>query len=782
MKKKIIFLFALLINLLPVRLLGFIWLLGLMILIRQDVEKPSIMDRWEGFFEPQIKVISNISGGGAATLGDGECTFLQPTRVLGYKACCDAQNRRDKSKEWYAAGQLVCDDGSLSCMCARRVLVDCKTGLEPDPELGCFAIPLSPPPPPFAEQFTVLPSVKILPVRDSSFFNPQIKVMVGVGNNKKCADGNIISLSDTCAGFDRGVLHGYTSKILSLNLGGGSQGKRMLSYGGQSYIFDAQKRDNQICGLYYGNNTEGVNDTPISSVCYDIPYPSRPEVVSAPDNITDLLINDSNINIAVRVPGYNNDQPFNLNYNRGGTLHQDTGLELQRLHMNDKHFIDSELLCHNVFGDSVVVDVNDSPVVCPFGYSHKAELRYKEDENSNALCILERNGSDQYMLTRGNTVYQISELGKAFVPHSYFLERDKWVVDYSMNHGNLFISDVNQEFLDKIQNFGPNLFLVHPEYGGGKYHVKYTKVESIAPLFELPFEIQAKVDLKRLDAYEAKKYNIGSGSASGYTVASTYFIDSNTKKPFFFTSQEARDALYLPLDPYLKGLCITNFPHYDYTDADQEGFVNITDCDFVDIEAWGGGAAGHILADGDPFLVKNNNVGRSFSGASGGYTRAVVKADHSDILKIKVGKGGNSSNSPGEVTSVYGCDINKENCSILLSANGAGSFGKEAEELNVSDVNAFDPVRVLQVEKFSGMSGVFESVTKRDPDVPEPLIVEGRKNGEYVASKESFCYNRSDSLAQPKAPGMGGCVSRANNVWQQGADGKVKITCERWSK
>ena len=778
MKKILLYLITVLFVTVPFRCFAFLFLLALLVLIRQSVEKPSIMDQWEGFFQPQIKVKSNILGGGSEILSIDECTFIQPTKVKAYKGCCDISQSRKADKEVTVEGIMRCKEGSMACICAKRVLASCETDLHPNPGLGCINIPSGPSPPPFYNHFVQSPEVKIVPVRDSSFFSPAIKVMVGSGDKKRCDNGAIIDINANCIDNSTGVLSGYSTNVLRLNYDGSSIGRKSLAYNGKQYFFEAKKRDDQICGLYYGN--DGSVTKAVSSVCYDIPKPAKPEIINYPPNIVSLLQSNSRIDISTRINGYNGNQPFNLYYNGVGVLHNDTKLKLKRLKMGNDHFFEVKFLCKNSSGNSVVGSVVNGNISCPLGYDKGVVMRYKENPNSRVLCISEEeSGVNEYMLVRGNEIFKITELGKGFIPHKYYSYANKWLIDYSKYNSNMLIEHEDQALLDKIKNTGANLFSIHAD-STGYYNAKYKKLEIVSRLSDVPDDVRAYVNRIVFDAEDAKRYNMYNGSTQ-YTVTTTNFINSINNKAFFLTKDEEDQSRYLPLDPYRRGLCITDFAYQDYTNIGAEEFFDakLQKCEFVTVEAWGGGAAGHIFADlNDPLTSIH---GQSFSGSSGGYTKGTIKIENiKNILKIKIGKGGDASNKAGELTEVHLCNSDKSNCTKLLSANGGEAFRGKAQAIDFNDINYFDKNTILHADKFSGNIGQYETTSKPNPDVPEPIILpNSKKQGNYIAWNKTFCYSGTVNAA--RAPGSGGCVSRANGIWQPGADGRIRVTCERWN-
>ena len=777
----------------PSKIFAFGWFIFLMY-IRQDIEKPEVMTSWKGFFLPQIKVESSY-------LTYNECEYIFPTRVKAFRSCCDSNNdikteyiKSDSNKQVVGCtdkkGNIVAGVGT--CICAKRVLANCKTDAGFGRALlGCYKLPLGPPPPPFCDNFKSLPQIKIVPVKNNNFFNPKIKVMVGTGNNKQCDNTDIISLNASCTDGSLGTLYNYKSMILGVRADGTSKGYQTLSYNGTGYIFEAKQDKDRICGLYYGddNSTKNV----ISSACYDLPTISKPVIVNPPSRIDNLLNLNSSIFIEATVKDYNNDKPFKLQYStiNGGVLHKDTKLKLIRPEIDKEHLFKYNALCYNSSGATKLGTINDDGIVCPTNYKDKVKLRYKENSNGTVLCISEQEkGIDEYMVMReGNKIFKMKELGKAFIPHSYNSITANWDIDYRKNPSNLLISNSTQDLLDKVQLVGAGIFTIYPD-NYPSYNAKYKKLEIISNAYSIPEKIRNKMNLTTLSADEGMKRGLGI-SNNAYYVVKTNFIDAINNTSFFLTKEEEEKAQYLPLNPYLRELCIHNFPTVDYTDTTQDNFFTPTSshhsCDFVSIEAWGGGASGYIFSDSTDPLISQH--GKSFSGAAGGYTKAMIKIDKNsskNVLKMQIGKGGNQSTQTGGSTIIYLCDSSKNNCSILLKAHGGKAFRTAANELDLKG-SSFDQTKVIFIENYPGQEGEYETSSKPYPDVPEPMMKPDGSQGQYVEWKNTNCYDSSKIDINNKAqasdvPGMGGCVHRDTNVWQPGAKGRIRLMCEKWSK
>ncbi|MGN7618765.1 MAG: hypothetical protein ACTJLM_02080 [Ehrlichia sp.] len=116
---------------------------------------------------------------------------------------------------------------------------------------------------------------------------------------------------------------------------------------------------------------------------------------------------------------------------------------------------------------------------------------------------------------------------------------------------------------------------------------------------------------------------------------------------FFLVNGDSLNGL-TQVDPYLEGMCVDKFPKYEYrvkrhmNGSSRHRYVyyvgkhqpnHYHKCDFIKIEAWGGGQAGYI------------ENGKAYSGAPGNYTFGILKVDDKQGKKIviHVGEGGKVS-------------------------------------------------------------------------------------------------------------------------------------------
>ncbi|MCM1000880.1 MAG: hypothetical protein KTV72_00875 [Wolbachia endosymbiont of Melophagus ovinus] len=180
--------------------------------------------------------------------------------------------------------------------------------------------------------------------------------------------------------------------------------------------------------------------------------------------------------------------------------------------------------------------------------------------------------------------------------------------------------------------------------------------------------------------------------------------------------------------------------------------------DYVEIEAWGGGEAGHIAG-------KARST-ESRPGMPGDYIKAKLKIDPSHpVIKVKVTEGGGGqedspSNKDGGPTWIEMCDSHMQDCKPLITVAGGGEHrtygGQSYRDTIVHEQN-------LKLE---------EEITKGDKlSSTEDNKIAYIDDGKIKYQNVTEC---NKSYAN-KIYGAGGCVNKDNGSYSKGSPGYVKI-------
>ncbi|WP_231568526.1 MULTISPECIES: hypothetical protein [Ehrlichia] len=231
---------------------------------------------------------------------------------------------------------------------------------------------------------------------------------------------------------------------------------------------------------------------------------------------------------------------------------------------------------------------------------------------------------------------------------------------------------------------------------------------------------------------------------------------------------------------YFEGMCLDRFPKYEYkvkksiNGIRTKRYVYEIDsyhkCDFIKVEAWGGGQAGYI------------KDGKAYSGTPAHYTLGILKTYNGRLkgkkLVIYVGEGGRYPEEYGEDTVVALCDSDTfdGNCKISFVARGCTHNGCEKNDSFINDDIVAHYRSATGIDFFQQRPiwlQYYRFIPWGNPHFPDGTI---RLNADdCVGPVNAFEKNPN------QYPGSGGCANLRKSI-QQGADGLVRLTCEVWSK
>ncbi|WP_339045438.1 glycine-rich domain-containing protein [Candidatus Mesenet endosymbiont of Agriotes lineatus] len=722
-------------------------------LFKIRTETPSSMKTSDGFFNPKIRVCrGNYTY--CDDMADGDCEGVGMTYARAYvdweaeepKICaCQVFTCYDAlAKGLISATSLFVGGIAVLATLDKDYSKECTA----DPQ--CIPIPLAPGPPPFCDQFKASPEIKIVPVAASnqSFFQPKIRVIIG-------SQAQNLDVSTD------GREHSYT-----------------IEYGGERYIFKTYKEKDQLCADFYSNSSNIALD----GQCFPMPKIGKPELIPLDEEGNEIKLdvteNPKLINldkVKVKVPGYNHN-PITLAY---GQEYNINGL---RLSLGKPKVSDDR---------SLIIDANN--------------------DNGKVTCLfsLPSWGSDGYVLRRkeNRRIFKyLKSSGKQFNDYRIVPIGDKdQYVPCGRNPKDLNI--MGQDELDSIKRFGGSYYSIgsnNPICSDGSICcgscICYDdgKLKTIGKGERCTDGKVCNTNYKVVYKYEdvAHKSEFFNNDPSNPEY-STKYINENTGEPFFLTKEELNDKegeFFRPKDPYVDGLCIDNFERISYIDPKEDFSSDFKEdpnlkkdpsledqyhyfdakkkqCQFVTMEAWGGGGAG---------FIDEKNPAKSISGAAGDYTKATIKvSDEQPIFKIKVGSGGKLEQNNGNASEVYMCDKDKKNCSKLIIAGGGGN--------SVSKQNAAITDENLVYTRFIGrIKGTNESdkiaLPYKNGEEKDEIPYIKNVFKESLTCSNSIKSNKVKEIANDnKIPGSGGCINVDKLSYQEGANGKVIITCEQWN-
>ena len=558
----------------------------------------------------------------------------------------------------------------------------------PGGKIGCLDLPLAPGPPPFCERLQSYPEVRVVPVQYRKFDgdpndipinlidSPKIRIIIGNGN-KTCDNGVIIPASNTCSDNSIGIITDYAATYTIEN--NGAETTHEIDHNHYKHKFKIRyvNESKEICAKHKTLNYDSEEHT----YCIPAPELTKPILTKVPGS----TIDSPSIDINFPLVGHQITLNYGEKYDVGDTNIQ---LGLIRPTVNQLREFIMRLTC----SDGGNIQNN----ICSNG--DNIDSSYKENTKSNAICLTGLTDNNYYMRQDGD-ILPIKQ-----IQNTYYLEK---IVSLASSQANLptdistplpgvpsslQLTDLKQKELDTIR-FLPEGNKISININGNT--LRYISFDGrIIPIADIP---PSGISYERAEL------------TNGDTVylMHTPFEDIYNR-PFLMTKEQVKNnnlSFYRPLDQYNNNLCViynqqNNDDKFDYVDYDSikptEYFnvdYNNHTCDFIKVEAWGGGASGFIHNPSDNRVSRN---GLSFSGSSGGYATAIVPIIKPDpknpaaksrgSFKIKVGKGGRINNAydgRGEDTEVEICDDgslnngirdNPTNCKKIVVAMGGGAF------------------------------------------------------------------------------------------------------------
>ncbi|WDM85495.1 hypothetical protein K6025_01290 [Ehrlichia sp. JZT12] len=397
-----------------------------------------------------------------------------------------------------------------------------------------------------------------------------------------------------------------------------------------------------------------------------------------------------------------------------------------------------------------------------------SRLGYAHNSSGNVVCVVDMPFvSMKYSLRKDHRNFWLSAHKKMLWGYGVVAEKtqdgnnsERYV---RCNYESAVdITMMTQDQLDTMRSIRNNLFFNI----AGHYDPKIEACQGSA-LYKYEDGRLYKKDRKH-SCKDVVKWNNGVNNFESCT--SFYLSDDDFD--IFFHDNNDKDNIE-PLNPILQGMCISNFPSREYrvrtlkrkvlpNSYDLHIDENKTACDFLKIEAWGGGASG---------ISKSGK-----SGKSGSYIMGLLRLDKDVMSKkliVSVGSGGKGRNNylshSGEDTSVKLCDENGKNCTIELIAQGGHDMGSYLNDLSkgIEHLAHYRFVPGLNQSKRNEILVPYQGI-----DLPYGSIP--KREQECVCDSNQLEKNSNKYL------GAGGCSS-IYNCAQEGADGMVRLTCEKWS-
>lgn len=440
------------------------------------------------------------------------------------------------------------------------------------------------------------------------------------------------------------------------------------------------------------------------------------------------------------------------------------------------------------------------------------EVKYKENLKSKMLCLSGwKPDPEEFFLDRGNEIISLKSIGAQYIEYNaVFSKESKKFYYFPSNKAVDILGELDQRDLDEIVFNKQGYISIH-KLNEGKSHCtvdedKKLLIKQDWSHCKLAYEL---TDGEYKDPNPCNQDEDGCFCPNGQCSRSTQYVNKKDNKPFYLKYEEAsykdehgkiqkgirlkdqltkvnRSEVFYAnklcrfdlsgLTENLKKVIETQLKHkkealenklqkpYDLGDGYTD---DLSIYDYVEIEAWGGGEAGHIRGKASSRETR--------SGMPGDYIKAKLKIDPNyPFIQVKVTEGGGGRegyepNKDGGPTIIKMCKDNTErDCKDFITVAGGGKYrtygGTEYKETKVHrnlKQGEFQDIAIAKVEN------------TKDKDKQVAYIENGQ-----IKYESMRCDNLdSNNVNSSGKYGAGGCIDQNGNGknYSKGAPGYAKI-------
>lgn len=684
-------------------------------------------------------------------------------------------------------------------------------------KVKCAPVPLAPSPPPFCKQLAMSPpQVRIVPItdKDNNYFDPKVKIIIG---DLKGRDGEIGEKLDFPRGYGenkaewRSILdkNGITYYFKTYR----EKDKLCAEYRGTQSIHDLQfvhcfpappAPEPEIVKVVDENTLEIKMRMSESACTYEArgTYSNGSctfNVTNHPVNIGPLSLKVAKPAIVAKMTDSNNNKSYIDNIIEG-ILKNNSQFEVLKKY---GYVPDIETECKEFQGNKCKLNNLGQPEI---------EVKYKDNPKSKMLCLSGwQPEPEEFVLEREGKVVPLKSMGTKYIEYNsvYSKESNQFYYLPSKKIGDLLKRPQNQ--LDKII-FNKQGYVFFPddnkqEKGKCSYCVK--RNDEIDDAFKSNKGL--KVVYKLTDVEHREKCNQGDDGCicfNGKCSRSTRYVDKENTQSFYIKiSQDANGVVTQQEAPikanrtevfYADKLCRLDWESLkkklkeklkeiiekqlenrksdlekngekSYDPKSGEEFYDPKDnlsimFDYVEIEAWGSGEAGHIKDT--PVNCKPSVCStESRPGMPGDYVKAKLKIDPNyPMIKVQVTEGGGNrethkTDKDGGPIFITKCRSNKQDCKPLITITGGGKHKMYGSRIYQTII---DNSVELKDEPI---------IVEPQPDPDEDNKITYIENGEikYETIECNQIGLRSNKF------GAGGCIDKSRGIYGKGSPGYVKI-------
>ncbi|WP_264719881.1 hypothetical protein [Wolbachia endosymbiont (group B) of Eucosma cana] len=671
-------------------------------------------------------------------------------------------------------------------------------------KVKCAPVQLAPGPPPFCEQLAMSPpQVRIVPItnEENDYFHPRVGVIIGELKERR-------EIYVPSAVSNHKNIPSWTYPIPD---------KDTIHY------FKTYRKKDQLCAEYYGTEKEeSKRKLQFPARCFPSPTAPKPEEIKVVNENTlkvKMKMSENVCTYDARGTHSNGICTFYVNKNSptyighlplivvkpaivkkttgNGNIKSDIDNIIEGILKNNSQFEvlkkygyvpDIETECKELQNGKCKLDDSGYP---------KVEIKYKENPKSKMLCLSGwQPEPEELVLEKGSELISLKSVGASYAKHNTVYSKESNQSYYFPCKKGEIIELVDvlakpQDALNEII-FNKKGYISIPEENKPRDNCmakedKEVDTKQNCDKCKIVYELTDGKHKK-----ECKQGDDGCLCFDGVCSRSTQYVNKDNK-PFYLRVSQDENGVVKKLDNPIKAnrtevffadkLCrfdldglkkrlreiiVTQLKHKKQIieDRDQklyelgDGYTDdLSMYDYVEIEAWGGGEAGHI-ADKAQSTV-------SRPGMPGDYIKAKLRVNPSyPYIKVKVTEGGggqenDKSNKDGGPTLIKMCrDLSETICKDLITVAGGGTYRTYGRR-NYKDTIIHE--QNLKLE---------EKVIKGDGlNSTEDNKIAYIKNGEIKYKDVEEC---SKSYTN-EVYGAGGCINQNTGTYSKGAPGYVKI-------
>uniref|UniRef100_A0AAU7YP73 Uncharacterized protein n=1 Tax=Wolbachia endosymbiont of Oeneis ivallda TaxID=3171168 RepID=A0AAU7YP73_9RICK len=672
-------------------------------------------------------------------------------------------------------------------------------------KVKCAPVPLAPGPPPFCEQLAMSPpQIRIVPIRnqDNDYFNPRVGVIIGETRERRelpfprVVSSNENIQSATYSIPDQDTYHYFKTyrkkgQLCTEYYGTErEESKRKLQFPARCFPSPTAPKPEEI--KVVNENTLEVKMKMSENVCI---YDARG---THSNGICTFYVNKNSPTYIGHLPLIVVKPAIVKKTTGNGNIKSDIDNIIEGILKNNSQFEvlkkygyvpDIETECKELQNGKCKLDGSGYP---------KVEIKYKENPKSKMLCLSGwQPEPEELVLEKGSELISLKSVGASYAKHNTVYSKESNQSYYFPCKKGEIIELVDvlakpQDALNEII-FNKKGYISIPEENKPRDNCMAKEDKEVDTKQNCD---KCKIVYELTDGkYEEKNCNHGDDGClcfDGVCSRSTQYVNKDNK-PFYLRVSQDENGVVKKLDNPIKAnrtevffadkLCrfdldglkkrlreiiVTQLKHKKQIieDRDQklyelgDGYTDdLSMYDYVEIEAWGGGEAGHI-----------NSTAQSTEnrpGMPGDYIKAKLRVNPSyPYIKVKVTEGGggqenDKSNKDGGPTLIKMCrDLSETICKDLITVAGGGTYrtygGKNYKDTIIHEQN-------LKLE---------EEVVKGDKlDSREDNKIAYIRNGEIGYENVKKC---SKNYVNKKY-GAGGCINKSTKSYSKGAPGYVKI-------